>query len=509
MYARLLRELLVSMDTSDDNIRHELVMECCKRYANDPDALLYVDELDVEYNSEKAIWWYTRPTFMYQMLNKALMTQNINILYKMRFFIKDIHVNLEKLHAQYIETLSSNQLMVYRGLSLSDNQFAEIERNVGGLIAFNTFLSTSIERKVALSFAMQKLRLSGIQSILFEMKINVTKCHSPFADIREISEVKVEKEVLFSMGTVFRIDGVKQLPNSVWQVQLSLNGDEDTQLRQLTEYMRMELQQSHPLFTLGRLMKTLGQYNNAEHFYRMLMVQTKSFSNNPSELAKLHSDLGTISMDKCLYQEALKHFEQSLKYDPNSAECHGNLGLVYQELNQHEKAIEQLHQAIEFNQATDVPTHKKAIQFNNLGTVYFKQKNFEQAKYNYEQALKLRLECLPSTHPDIAQTLSNIGAVCYAQKDYANALSAFTNAFQVKSVSLPSDHPSLAITYNNIARTLFNQGLYEEALTNATKAVDISIKSLTEDHPQTQEFIKNLQKTRQQLSIQIKDASHY
>ncbi len=108
-------------------------------------------------------------------------------------------------------------------------------------------------------------------------------------------------------------------------------------------------------------------------------------------------------------------------------------------MNQHEKALEHLQRAIELNQVSTVPSEKAAIQFNNLGIVYYKQKNFDQAKESYERALKLRLEYLPPTHPDIAQ-----------------------------------------------------QGRYKEALPNATKA-------LTENHPQTQEFMTSLQSRRQQL----------
>jgi tetratricopeptide (TPR) repeat protein len=500
MYARLLRELLISMDTSSSDIRRDLVVECCKRYANDPLELTYVDELDVEYTAERAIWWYSRPTFMYRMLNHALLTQNIEILYKMRFFVKDLHLQLEKLHSQYVQTLPSNSITVYRGLSLSDDIFKQIEQNLGGLISFNTFSSTSTERKVALSFATQKLNYPGIQSVLFEMKINVAQCRSPFADIQELSEVKGEKEILFSMGTVFRIRETEKLPKGVWKVQLSLDGDEDIQLRRLTEHMRVELQGLHPLFTLGRLMKTLGQYDKAEHFYQMLMTETKSFASNPTEQAKLYSDLGTIYMDKRLYFQALEYFQQSLKYNSDSAECYGNLGLVYQELGKHDQALENLHRAIELDRNANVPSQKVAIQLNNLGTVLYKQSKFEQARQNYEQALKLRLECLPSTHPDIAQSHSNIGAVFYAQKNYIDALRSFTSALEIKSASLPSEHPSLAITFNNVARTLVSQRLYEKALPNAIKAVEISTKALTEHHPQTQEFITSLQCIRQQLS---------
>ncbi|CAF4966987.1 unnamed protein product, partial [Rotaria sp. Silwood1] len=158
MYVRLLREILVSMDTSNSDIRRELIIECCKRYANDSLELTYVDELDVEYTAERAIWWYTRPTFMYRMLNQALFTQDVDIMYKMRFFIKDLHQQLEALHSDYIKTLSSKCITVYRGVSLPDDTFEQIQQNIDGLISFNTFLSTSTERRVALAFASQKLK---------------------------------------------------------------------------------------------------------------------------------------------------------------------------------------------------------------------------------------------------------------------------------------------------------------------------------------------------------------
>ena len=500
MYARLVREVLVSMDTSSNDIRRELVVECSKRYFNDDLQLTYVDELDIEYDAGKAIWWYTRPTFMYQELNRALLKQDIKMLYKMRFFIKDLNLQLTKLHHLYVQTLSSDSITVYRGLSLPNDIFKGIQSNCGGLIAFNTFLSTSTERKVALSFAMQKLRHPGIQSILFEMEIVVAKCLSPFADIQEWSEMRSEKEILFSMGTVFCIHRMSQLSNGVWTIHLALHGDEDIQLRQLTEHMREELQGSHPLFTLGRLMKTLGQYENAEHYYHILINERESFANNATERAKLFSDLGGISMDKRLHSQALEYFQQSLQCDPNSAECHANMGLVYQELQQHDQALKHLHRAIELGKITVVSSRKAATQFNNIGIVYHKLNRFDLAKQNYEQALKLRMECLPPTHSDIAQSHSNIGAISYAQKDYVTALSSFTTALEIKSLSLPCDHPSLAITLNNIARTLFNQGLYHEALSNATKAVAISTKALGENHPQTRDLAASLQSMQRRIS---------
>lgn len=117
------------------------------------------------------------------------------------------------------------------------------------------------------------------------------------------------------------------------------------ELRQSTKHIRIKFEGSHPLFMIGRLMRTLGQYENAEHFYQRLAKQSESTPNNPLGQAKLYVDLETVYMDRCLYSQALSYFPASLKFGP-----------VYQELNQ------------------------------------------------YEQALTLRLHCFPSTHPDIAQS---------------------------------------------------------------------------------------------------------
>ncbi|CAF3913270.1 unnamed protein product [Rotaria sp. Silwood1] len=497
MYVRLLREILVSMDTSNSDIRRELIIECCKRYANDSLELTYVDELDVEYTAERAIWWYTRPTFMYRMLNQALFTQDVDIMYKMRFFIKDLHQQLEALHSDYIKTLSSKCITVYRGVSLPDDTFEQIQQNIDGLISFNTFLSTSTERRVALAFASQKLKQPGIQSVLFNMMIDIEQCRSPFADIQQLSEVKGEKEILFSMGTMFRIHNIEKLSNGIWEVKLVLNAVDDIQLHQLTEHMRAELQGPQPLFTLGRLMKTLGQYDKAKYFYRILMNEVMS---NPADIAQLYSDLGTISMDERLYSEAFKYFQKSIMDHPDTAQCYSNLGLAYGELGQYEKAHEHLHHALELDRNTNPSLQNCATRFNNLGTVYYKQKHFDEAKQHYEQALKLRMQCLPATHDHIAQSYSNIGAVLYVKGDYTGAYDSFIKAFEIKSTSLPSQHPSMAITINNIARVLVGQGLYEKAIPYAVQAVDISRKALTNNHPQTQEFINSLQSIRRKLT---------
>jgi hypothetical protein len=50
-----------------------------------------IDEFEMDYSSENALWWYSRDSFLYGMLNKALRTQDIDTLFLFRFFIRDIY----------------------------------------------------------------------------------------------------------------------------------------------------------------------------------------------------------------------------------------------------------------------------------------------------------------------------------------------------------------------------------------------------------------------------------
>ncbi len=68
--------------------------------------LLY--EFENQYSANKALWWYTRESFLYKMLNKALRVQNIEVLFLFRFVIVDIYQQLKENQCQ-------SSVRVYRG----------------------------------------------------------------------------------------------------------------------------------------------------------------------------------------------------------------------------------------------------------------------------------------------------------------------------------------------------------------------------------------------------------
>ncbi|CAF1462429.1 unnamed protein product, partial [Rotaria sp. Silwood1] len=75
------------------------------------------------------------------------------------------------------------------------------------------------------------------------MSIDPNISSTPFASIREVSSFVDEDEILFSMHTVFRIGEIRQIDQNrpVYEVDLKLTSDDDKQLQELTDRIRVEV----------------------------------------------------------------------------------------------------------------------------------------------------------------------------------------------------------------------------------------------------------------------------
>ena len=82
-----------------------------------------IDEFERDYTPDKAIWWYTRESFVYQMLNQALRLLHADVIVIMGFFIADLHRQIERLHRAQCDQFRGKTMTVYRGQRLSATDF--------------------------------------------------------------------------------------------------------------------------------------------------------------------------------------------------------------------------------------------------------------------------------------------------------------------------------------------------------------------------------------------------
>jgi len=155
---------------------------------------------------------YTRQTFFYSALNKALRQQKIEILLHMRFFINDICDQLYALkHAQ-----PQTPIRTYRGQLISTEELANFEKSINQSVLMKSFFSTTTDRNLAvfvLGDAAQQLerwhvhhRIS-LKRVLFIIDADPSKANDriPFADISSKSYFPEEQETLFMAGSIFRV----------------------------------------------------------------------------------------------------------------------------------------------------------------------------------------------------------------------------------------------------------------------------------------------------------------
>jgi len=83
----------------------------------------------------------------------------------------------------------------------------------------------------------------------------------------EISKIKDEEEILFSVGTVFRIENVETVPGSDknWYIPLKLISDDDNnETSELRNELEKEFCDNFNMYSLGHALIQMGEYEKVE-----------------------------------------------------------------------------------------------------------------------------------------------------------------------------------------------------------------------------------------------------
>ncbi|CAF1474357.1 unnamed protein product [Rotaria sordida] len=508
MYTQFFKEIILEIDFDENKQINELAVYAREKYAGNGEQLAIINEFVRDYRSHleennKSVWWYTRECFIYHMLNKALGKLQVETLLKMGIFIRDLHRNIEKLHAEQTNEMSdgtTKEITVYRGKAMTQEDFNKIKQ--GGLLSFNNFLSTSTDRTVAIGFIQEGLKSNSKKiGVLFKMNIDRSiSSSSPFASINQYSYFKKENEILFSMHTVFRVRQIEEKKHDgikFWRVKLTLtNTNDDQQLSTLMESIRQEITGTG-WQKMGLLLWKLGENNKAEELYNMLLNEA---SNEDNESYCYHC-LGMIKYKLGQYNEAIKFYQKSLDIKektlppnhPNLASSYLNIGSVYYDMGEYSNALSSYERSLEIKKIALPPNHPDlASSYQGIGLVYDDMGEYSKALSSYERSLEIQKIALPPNHPDLAASYNNIGAVYSHMGEYSKALSSYERALEIQKIALPPNHPDLAGSYNNIGIVYKNMGEYSKALTYYEKDLEITLKALPPNHPDLASSYNNI-----------------
>ncbi|CAF4139764.1 unnamed protein product [Rotaria sordida] len=497
IYTQLLKEALLEIEDDDTKSIKEFV-EYCRLHGDVSEKTL--EKIEREYRDHTPISWYTGPYFIYSMLNHGLRLMDVDVILKMGFFIRHLHQHITDLHREQQNSKAAmpSKFQVFRGQGLSMEAFEKMKKTKGGLMSFNNFLSTSRNREIPFeAFARSAASDVNTVGILFVMNIDTAICtasSTPFVNVKDVGSYDdQEEEILFSTHTIFRIHYIERIEDKhtdrLWQVNLSLAGNQDDDFNRLTAHLREELDVVGTGWSrLGAILIKLGEPAKAEYLYQLLLEKA-SFD---GDKAQYNSELGTVYQSRGEYSTAITFYERGIdiykKMSPlsqlNLATAYNNIGLVYSNMGEYSKALSSYERALEIRKIALTPNHSYLAQsYNNIGSVYNNMDEYSKALSSHERALEVLKIALPPNHPDLAISYNSIGSVYYNMGEYSKALSSYERALEIRKIALPPNHPNLATSYNNIGEVYDKMGEYSKALSSHERSLEIRKIALPSNHP--------------------------
>ncbi|CAF4167834.1 unnamed protein product [Rotaria sp. Silwood2] len=471
--------------------KFDMLEECRKSYASNSIELRKIDEFERDYVPSKALWWYTRDSFVYRLLNKAFRLKDIDKIYQFRFIISDLVEQLRMLQREDHEISNSSTILsIYRGQYMAMEEIEYLTANIGGLITLNAFTSTSIDSETALSFILDSIDYDGNHAVFFEIQINTKfSLTSPYAKISSVSAMPNECEVLLSIGMILRIDTVKkqQLNDKVyWLVKLNVEKEEILPIQELFQSLKNDIdKEESDLVIFSTILWHMGDYDRAEKYLKMLL---NGLEPNNSNLANVYNLLGLIYMSKSLYDEAIDAYNQSIEFrrqsqDENDhidfAPVYSNLGILYSEKQNHKEAFQFYQKALDLAQKHLSPNHVQMFSYvMNIALAYDNLNDYVNSLTFYKKALEIIVINIKCDHPAIGALYNNIASVYEKLGDYERSLEYQKKAHTIWTTTLPPFHTSIVQSHCNLGTAYASQENYDEAL----KQFYLALKILETHH---------------------------
>ena len=165
---------------------------------------------------------------------------------------------------------------------------------------------------------------------------------------------------------------------------------------------------------------------------------------------QLYNDLGNVYNDNGDYDRAIQACTRAIELKPDYAFAYNNRGIAYNSKRDFGRAIRDYTSAIESK-----ADFAKA--YNNRGLACYNNRDFGQAIRDYTKAIELK--------GDYAEAYNNRGKACNDIRDFDGAVRDYTKAIELR--------PDFALAYNNRAFACGIMGNYDRAIRDSTRAIEL------------------------------------
>ncbi|CAF2782041.1 unnamed protein product [Rotaria sp. Silwood2] len=462
-----------------------------------------INEFEQYYRSEDAIRWYSKQSFVYKLINKALRTQDTDFLYQFRFFISDLSQNLQRQHKKLLST--ENILNVYRGVQLNKDVFNQLKKNQGKLISINGYLSTTRRKSRALAFAKKPTNRTDVISVLFHIQCDIKLIDKNiiFGDIAQFTEYPNEQEVLFDLNACFQIESMQE-QESLQIIKMNLSNEGQKIAKDFIKLTQKDTEELSISIIFGRLLCNLGQYDKSLKYFQQLFNDS-----NDEERAWIEFNIGRAFDFKGEWNEARKYYDRAydrmMKKKPartkESAHVLINIGAILSDQKKYNEALDYYQRALKIQEQFYPSDHVDiATSLNNIGVVLYRQRKYDEALGYYQRALKIQEKFYSSDHVDIAHSFNNMGVILYQQRKYDEALDYYQRALKIREKFYPSGHITTGSSLNNIGICCEKQKKQKMALDYYQHALTIYEKCVPVNHASRQSIENSIRRLTEKNS---------
>ncbi|CAF4885883.1 unnamed protein product [Rotaria sp. Silwood1] len=496
---QMVKSILISIEY-DKKYRREFINYARQFYLNNEQQLNLIDKLDDNYSLHTPIWWYTRKCCLYSMLRKAFYYQNFEVIYKLAFFIRDLHKDIKKSHLQ-AHSHQHRAIIVYRATSMTNNELEHIQNSKGCLLSFNDFLSTTLERNIALRFVNLLRNDTNSIGIIYKIVVDPVSTTIPYIALNNLSYLSGnDGDILLSMNTIFRVGQIEQMSERLYEINLFPASKKDEEIKSLIEYIQDSLEGPSIWYKLCKVMVDLNEYDLAEHIYKT--ISTEKEDHEREERAYIQHELGYVCELKNDLSSAANYYKKAIEIyltylpenHPTILPTYINYASVLEKKGDLTGALNQYLSASKIDKTGD---SNVIAQYNNIGRIFQQQKKYQEAEKTYEKAIEILLKDFSSNHPVLADTYYNLAGMYYTMKNYSKALSYYEQTCDIEEKSFIVYHPTLSSTYFNLATTFEALNDEQNAIKYATKAAETARFTFGNDHTETKENVNYLEQLQE------------
>lgn len=418
-----------------------------------------IQEFQHLYSSLNSLEWFFNETFLYRLLIKSFYINNIELIYLLRFFLQDIHKQLNNCPI-------TNE-KVYRGQLMMIDQIDFLNKSINEkFLHFNTFIIAKSNQNKVLESLQNTSNTNGLHKVLFEINSN------------QIGR-QYKEYIIFPITTYFRIISI-EFDKRIWNIKIIV----------YDSYCEMiENQRKNP-FEFAHFIRHKGQLDKSEKLFYLLLKQY------PSLNSFVYNGLGQISQDKGLYKNSLEFYFKSLDtilFEENRSHCLNNIGCAYDYLEKYEHAMKYYSKALTLMK-NDL---NQSICLNNIAITYAKNSQHQQAIQCFQQCLLIRKQYLSENNIHLGICYSNLALTQSFMAQFDCSFDNYNLALKCFSSNISPLFK--AIVYQNIAKIFQEQKNFDQALKYYKNSEKFFLKFRSLDHP-------NLSHIKEQI-IRLKQLS--